>query len=229
MVAHIRVAEVLLYEIALHDDASLEPNERLEVLWACLHAIKAFLSNRFTFEDHGTPKFICLSAVDVMYCFLTGLKLIMLANVPGWDRSRARDELEYDHFMLQQVEQMQRAVTRRNLTRTARQENGGSVGQLDVESDPFARLAKRLLQIRQCLVAEFDRIPPTPAAMPTPVRAPATPMAGPAGPMCAEEKEAEDAFMVDIDETGWQELFATSSWDAWMGGEVPDLAAILST
>lgn len=69
--------------------------EHLERLWACVRAVRAYMTNRFANERGDYPRFICMSSFDLTFVFLTMLKLVSL-QVPGWDLARAKEELRFD-------------------------------------------------------------------------------------------------------------------------------------
>lgn len=116
MTGHLHVAELLLYENSLPEVSNCpfaaryrgqEPitatpiqaagpdPERLELLSACVRAVRAFMVDRFAHEVDDYPRFICLSSFDMTYVFVMMLKLVTL-QVPGWDVMKARQELRFD-------------------------------------------------------------------------------------------------------------------------------------
>lgn len=116
MAGHIYVAEILLYELGIHQDGwqqqLLAPTDRLELLWACLGATKGFLTNRFARTTSQYPRFTCMSSFDFVYAFLTCLKLITL-EAPGWDLQIVRRQLPLDELIDRQVEHMEQVANQR--------------------------------------------------------------------------------------------------------------------
>ncbi|CAK7269074.1 hypothetical protein SEPCBS57363_003417 [Sporothrix epigloea] len=124
LVGHLHTAEILLYETAIQEtisqpslgDESLSASDRLELLWACTHAIKDLMLNRF--QDHVTdqPRSLCLASLDYMFAFLTALKLMTL-QTPGWDGRRVRTELAFDDLIDRQIFDLQMMAERRGQKR----------------------------------------------------------------------------------------------------------------
>ena len=66
--------------------------DRLELLWSCLNAAKAFLAVRFARPVGDHPRFICVTCVDFTHTFITCVRLALL-ELPGWDLQRVKAEL----------------------------------------------------------------------------------------------------------------------------------------
>ncbi|CAK7274128.1 hypothetical protein SEPCBS119000_006011 [Sporothrix epigloea] len=124
LVGHFHTAEILLYETAIQEvtgppslnNEALSESDRLELLWACTHAIKNLMHNRF--QDHITdqPRSLCLASLDYMFAFLTALKLMTL-QTPGWDGRRVRWELAFDDLIDRQIFDLQMMAERRGQKR----------------------------------------------------------------------------------------------------------------
>jgi len=158
------VAEILLYEVGLQDNnpGNLSPGGRLEMLWSCLNATKAYLTTRFAMKLGSAPQSLCVHAFDYMYAFLTALKL-MTVQTPGWDPRRARVELNFDEYLDQQICDMRALAVRRTL----RQFGPYPAGHVaPPEEDPFDRLARRLTGLKLCVARELDNVA-VPASSPT--------------------------------------------------------------
>ena len=124
----------------------MTPTDRLELLWSCLKATKAYLNDRFAEPVRDCPRFLCLSALDYMYAFLTSLKLMTL-QIPGWDIRRVRQELNFDSVLELKINSMLALGERR------RKRHHGAAAE-----DPFERLARRMSELKVGLMAELDSL-----------------------------------------------------------------------
>ncbi|KAH8880399.1 hypothetical protein GQ53DRAFT_669908 [Thozetella sp. PMI_491] len=137
---HLSIAEILLYEIGLSDSSGLTINDQLEFLWACVSATKAFFANRFAGPFSDCPRFICMSTFDLVYAFLTCLKLITF-DAPGWDKNLVRQELYFDQMLKRQAEDMEVMAAQRNQR-----------GHLP-DKDPLQRLTAKVKCLSQLALA----------------------------------------------------------------------------
>jgi len=242
IVGHIHVAEILLYEVGLHDNQNgLSNTERLELLWSCLNATKAFLANRFVAPlqalhatnprsaadteaaaaatAHKPPRFLCLSSFDFMYSFLTGLKLMTL-QTPGWDPRQVRAELSFDDLIDRQVSGILASASK-GKCRLARHFHDARRDGESLASgvDPLERLARRLAQMKTCLLHELDTVTSvTPSQEPQPPAT--TPLSGVENmsfDMAATSLAGvTENLMQGFDGESWPELFNTSGWEAYL-------------
>ncbi|EFX00747.1 thiamine biosynthetic bifunctional enzyme [Grosmannia clavigera kw1407] len=166
---HMHLAEVLLYEVGLQDSnglnngLSLPVAERLNLLSACMRATRDYMQSRFAEPVQDQPRFVCLTAFDFIYAFLTALKL-MTFQMPGWDPRLAREELAFDYVVSRQIFDMQQLARRRGMrSHKARgSEAGAAAGRKAGSSerrDPFQRLATRLVELKAMISRELDQLP----------------------------------------------------------------------
>ena len=113
MNGRIHIAEILLYEIALHESPALTQPERLSLLWRCLQSVVAYMRVRFAESDIWRPKFICLKAADFVFAAQVGLRLYSL-RTPGWDLELVRDSLELDRWIAEQSAELERILEARS-------------------------------------------------------------------------------------------------------------------
>lgn len=159
--AHIHIGEILLYEIGIQDPASrpyMALTDRLALLWSCLGACKAYLANRFAKPIEDDPRFVCMSAFDIMYCFMTCLRLATL-QVPGWDLALVRKELDLDSLVERQTRYLKMISERRK----RRQVSGGgnkdaqaAVAVAAAREDPYDGLSRKLHHMIAVLRSELD-------------------------------------------------------------------------
>lgn len=164
IIAHIRIAEIMTYEVALQEDAELTVLERSNLLAQCMKSTKAFLHNRFAEPILEQPRFICLTSFDFVYGFLTALRMIMF-QTPGWDPRQARQQLDFDRIVDRQISDLQRLSRRRSL-RSSRKPDNDAPGQEQQQKqppyDPYNRLVSRLSELKAMLARELDRLPTVP-------------------------------------------------------------------
>lgn len=153
------VAEILLYEAGLSEELSacLTPTGRLELLWECLNATKSMIEARFEKKFDGWPRSTNLASFDYTYALLVCLKLSLL-QLPGWDLSLVRKQLNFGEFLMMQIVDLQDFTARRSKTEVS--DNGcvpveGASRQLNFQ-DPFYHLHTRLSKLRVCLLAELS-------------------------------------------------------------------------
>lgn len=113
MNGRIHIAEILLYEIALHETPSLTQPERLSLLWRCLQSVVAYMRVRFAESDIWRPKFICLKAADFVFAIQVGLRLYSL-RTPGWDLELVRESLGIDRWIIEQAAELERILEARS-------------------------------------------------------------------------------------------------------------------
>ena len=113
MNCRIHIAEILLYEVALHESPVLMQPERLSLLWRCLQSVVAYMRVRFAESDIWRPKFICLKAADFVFAAQVGLRLYSL-RTPGWDLELVRDSLGVDRWIAEQSAELERILEARS-------------------------------------------------------------------------------------------------------------------
>ncbi|KAF4461180.1 cercosporin resistance [Fusarium albosuccineum] len=159
--AHVNVAEVLLYEIAIsdqHTTASYLPlTERLQLLWGCLRALKSFFDIRFSHRELERPRFLCLSASDFVYTIITGIKLMML-QLPGWNPTTIHNELDVVEVMDQQVRDLVVIVARRKHGNLLGTPAPPGVPTPQPPEDPFDRLTRQLKALSELVKVELERM-----------------------------------------------------------------------
>lgn len=155
MKSHVNIAEILLYEISLsdqHSSASYVPlTDRLQLLWACLRALKSFFAIRFAHRELERPRFLCLSASDFVFAIITALKLFTL-QLPGWNLGHIQSELDMCEVMDSQIRDLVVIINRR------KQGLFPGVGGPTPLEDPFERLLRQLKTLRDIAKMELDRL-----------------------------------------------------------------------
>ncbi|KAF4457558.1 hypothetical protein F53441_608 [Fusarium austroafricanum] len=160
---HVNVAEVLLYEIAISDQHSaasyLPLTDRLQLLWACVRSLKTFFDIRFDHREMERPRFLCMSASELVYTIIVGIKVVTL-QLPGWNLAQIHAELDMVEVMDQQAQDLDIIVGRRkhgNILGTATPA-GIPTATPAPPPDPFERLVKQLKSVRDLVRAERQRL-----------------------------------------------------------------------
>ncbi|KAM0481626.1 hypothetical protein ACHAP7_004532 [Fusarium lateritium] len=158
---HVNVAEVLLYEVAISDQhfvASYLPlTDRLQLLWACVRSLKTFFDIRFDHRELERPRFLCMSASELVYTIIVGIKVVTL-QLPGWNLVNIHGELDMVQVMTQQAQDLDIIVGRRkhgNMLGTA---TPAGIPTPTPPPDPFERLVKQLKSVRDLVRAERQRL-----------------------------------------------------------------------
>ena len=144
--AQLAISEIQLYEIGLSESSGLAITDQLECLWACAAATKSFFATRFAEPVTDLPRFTCISSFDLVFAFLTCLKLILF-NAPGWDTAFVRRELAFDQLLARQALDMEEVVRRRNV---------GGAGDKVLGNDPIFRLAQKVGCLSLAVAAELN-------------------------------------------------------------------------
>ncbi|KAG4267708.1 hypothetical protein FPRO04_04124 [Fusarium proliferatum] len=160
---HVNVAEVLLYEIAVSDQHSaasyLPLTDRLQLLWACVQSLKTFFDIRFDHREMERPRFLCMSASELVYTIIVGIKVVTL-QLPGWNLAQIHAELDMVEVMSQQAQDLDIIVGRRkhgNMLGTP-MPGGTTAATPAPPPDPFERLVKQLKSVRDLVKAERQRL-----------------------------------------------------------------------
>ncbi len=177
-------------------DSFLSARDRLEMVWSCLSATKAFLQNRFSNPIGEHPRYLCLSSLEYMYAFVTGLKLITL-QMPGWDGQRARQELSFDELIDRKIHDMHKLAERRRKKTPA----GGT----PTMNDPFERMCKMIVHVKSTLLAELDSVAPLRA---TPAEQQHQQPISPFSPDIMQD------IAQGLDAAPWPDLYNDIGWDS---------------
>jgi hypothetical protein len=204
---HIHVTELLLFEVGLQESntnfQSLQPTDRLEILWSLLGSLKSFLSLNFSCERGREPAFPCIFSIDFMYGFITCLKLISF-QAPGWDSSCIRQDVDLVNLIDRQVLDLEDICVRRKLHKTA------VLGQVISPTDqhPFDRVIEALKSVTASLKSMPDLVPMqiTPAPQQT-----FTPPAEEETPNSQEEPEA--ASNTHFWQYLWKDVQEADAWN----------------
>ncbi|KAI1878478.1 uncharacterized protein JN550_000660 [Neoarthrinium moseri] len=149
LLAHIHIAEVLLYDISLQDMppacSILQDTDRLELLWSLLGSLKSFTALRSFSDLTGSTQWPGISCVDCMYAFITCLKIITL-DAPGWDLAFIRKDLDLTTHLERRLQAVERACTQRGQRQRLSVADGKSQ-----EKDPYERLANMLRHVKGML------------------------------------------------------------------------------
>ncbi|KXH30756.1 hypothetical protein CSIM01_01350 [Colletotrichum simmondsii] len=221
LLAHISIAQVLLYEIGIPEAQGpasfISLTERLELLWGCCSAAKQFLEIRFP-RNHLSlqPRFTCLSSSDFLYVFIVCLKLMTLDQVPGWDLPLVQKHLDLGGVVESQVAHLEVFVAHRSGkfrraaadAAAARGEEGEATGPAtDVPGpkvvDPFVRLTEMLRYFKDIVKGELCGLKSQPAIQ-DPIQLP------------ANLSDGTQAMIRDLDASFWTGVLgedAAGTWD----------------
>lgn len=155
LLCHQLVAEMLLYEIGLQENIALPVSDRLDYLWACVGAARAFFDNKFNklLTSDSQPRFVCMCSFDFIYAFLTVLRLVTV-SIPGWDLRVVREEVKLDYMVDKQIQDMECLADRRLRASSALAAAQGQA--LDDAQDPYRMVAEKLKVLRQALCCQLD-------------------------------------------------------------------------
>lgn len=120
---------------------------------------------RHTGGNASKPPFICLASFDYAYSMLVCLKLSTL-SLPGWDLRLVRDEVDFDRYLLLQIQELREFTARRKQNYELGNDGDSTEagdGMVSFE-DPFVRLCNKLSQLRACVVPELAATMPGPDA-----------------------------------------------------------------
>lgn len=206
------IAEILLYEVGIHEDlsASLPLTERLGLLWECLKATRSMLEARFEKPRSDRPRQTNLSTFDYAYAMLTCLKLSTL-NIPGWDLRLVRKELDGDEFLDKQIGEIKDFVERRN--RAIRNIGGASTKEPSGSLDQYERLYEKLSAMRACLRTELAAAIPPEGFSETAQQPGTASAAGPATEMGAPLQPFPEDFVQSLDGSFWQDACRMNEWE----------------
>ncbi|GAB1320540.1 Transcription factor domain-containing protein [Madurella fahalii] len=258
IIGHLQVAELILYENILPElswcplsvlsggqqsaaptpGSTADPDpEHLELLWTCVRAVRAYMTNRFANEIGDYPRYMCMSSFDLTYVFLTMLKLASL-QVPGWDLARARDELCFDDCVTQLIKDMEHTAERRKRRRrhvagggsgSPSRDNDGHIGSVSADEqgereaeDPFSKVARKIRSVKdQVLLARFDNVYTT--------SQPAQASSCDCDPVPMTLADATQDLMQDLGGGLWQDVMSSMpDWNAFILGESVDWAAVFA-
>lgn len=151
------IVETLLYEIAIPEEASasLAPTTRIELLWKCARAVTSALEARFNLQKGVFPNTFCLASYDYTFSMLTSLKLSTL-TLPGWDLRAVRKQVDFDGYLLVQIQQLWDIVLLRNPTPPLGTDSAkrNEANQQKMQ-DPFLRLVTSLVRLRTAINADL--------------------------------------------------------------------------
>ncbi|KAK1520139.1 hypothetical protein CPAR01_15190 [Colletotrichum paranaense] len=220
LLAHISIAQVLLYEIGIPEARGpasfISLTERLELLWGCCSAAKQFLEIRFP-RNHLSlqPRFTCLSSSDFLYVFIVCLKLMTLDQVPGWDLPLVQKHLDLGGVVESQVAHLEVFVAHRSGkfrraaadAAAARGEEEATGPATDVPGpkvvDPFVRLTEMLRYFKDIVKGELCGLKSQPAIQ-EPIQLP------------ANLSDGTQAMIRDLDASFWTGVLgedAAGTWD----------------
>lgn len=153
LLAHISVAEILLKDISISDQHCGSPNmaltDRLQLLWACVRSLQGFFRVRSVGRDIERPRFVNLTASDIAYTIITGIKLLAV-RLPGWDPAEISKELALSDMIDWLATDLGLVIERRK---------GGRVpGQpIAIAEDPLERLWRLLKNARELVELQLKR------------------------------------------------------------------------
>lgn len=120
------------------------------------------LEARFEKKLDGVPRTTNLTSLDFIYALLVCLKLSLL-QLPGWDLHVVRKEIEFDKYVMLQIQILKDFTAMRSHTDTVDRAGDSSKGASQHEpfQDPYVRLLTRLSQLRTSILAELTAtLPP---------------------------------------------------------------------
>lgn len=122
------------------------------------------LTAKFALRKNVYPRSFCLASYDYTYAMLVSLKLSTL-DLPGWDLRLVRQELDFDRYLVTQIQELRkfaaaRADTSRNGDGDGDASRSTAHGHPEFQ-DPYIRLIKRLAQLRARIASELaTSLPP---------------------------------------------------------------------
>lgn len=145
------LAEVLLKDISMSDQHCGTPNmditDRLQLLWSCVRSLQEFFRVRSSERDIDKPRFINLSASDLAYTIITGIKLLSV-KLPGWNATEIGKELGMEKMIDWMVTDLGTVIERRKDT-------SGTAAH--VAEDPLVRLWKLLNNAKELVELLLQR------------------------------------------------------------------------
>ncbi|AEO69304.1 uncharacterized protein THITE_2119556 [Thermothielavioides terrestris NRRL 8126] len=213
--------------------------ERIDLLWACVRAVRAFMENRFANRMGDYPRFVYLTSFELTYVFLTMLKLVTL-QVPGWDLARVREEVGFDDFVSRLVEDMECMAERRKRgcrigggelsgQGPAGSNHSGMAGQVsgaydghghgDWPEDPWANVARKVRNVKDnLLINGFDN------------EYSSSQVARVCDPVPMTLADATQDLMQDLGGSLWDHvpLAGTWEWTPYFMGDTMDWSAVFS-
>lgn len=219
METQLHVSEILLYELGINEEVSagLAQIQRLELLWKCAKATRSMLEARFRKIDGQRRRFIGVATFDYAYAMITCLKLSSL-NLPGWDLGLLRRELNFDRYLVLQIEELREFTAQRNQSR-------GPDDGMQPFQDPYVCVHDKLVKIRACVVAEMAATMPPDSSHNSPE---AMDAAGPGGTAHRDRSETTDVVVTEsledgfsdslsgFDDAFWQNLYRDTEWETNM-------------
>lgn len=210
------MAEISLYELGLYSAFYPESEKayRLSTLYACLLAVKAFFTTRFSTDASFSPSDPYVKWVQMGYVLLMGFKLCICA-ADGWDLSHAREFLDFPAHLDILIAKLEVVIQLRHPSGEnpgpSKLRNGSY--RLDIFSR-FVRQARRFKAWYESMLAEKTTSGVARnAAYPTP---PSFQLSSQDLDMAMEGFGSEDVLM-NIDESFWQSLMSqnidwTENW-----------------
>ncbi|EGX96847.1 hypothetical protein CCM_01505 [Cordyceps militaris CM01] len=202
---HLLISEILLTDIALSDQhcgpASMPVETRLEMLWSCIRALRAFFRNRFLHRDIDKPRYVNLTTSDIAYSLITSIKLMML-RLPGWDPKHVASELTITHMLHWQINDLALIIEKRRGEPATAGPGGGPGKVAPIAEDPWERLLRLLFNARelvnlQCHSGDMSAAAAAAAAMPG--------IPGPPG--------SSQTLLGELDESVWFDIVNETAWN----------------
>lgn len=168
--------------------------ERLQLLWSCTRSLRAFLTVRYAKSDVEIPRFLCLTASDIAYTFITGTRLLTL-RLPGWNLDQIFAELRLGEVIERQIVDLDVTIEKRRsgvLPATGAPMMPLPPGE-QAEEDPFTRLMMLLRNVTDLLRMEVQKRMEVKAE--------------------GDGKVVDVPMMTDLDEEWWGELMNDTMWD----------------
>lgn len=215
----LHVSEILLYELGTNEEmsAGLAQIQRFELLWKCAKATRAMLEARFRKVDGQRRRFIGIATFDYAYAMIVCLRLSNL-SLPGWDLALARRELNFDRYLVLQIEELREFTAQRS-------QSPGPDDGMQPFQDPYVCLHDKLVKIRASVVAEMAA-----TMLPVSSHGPCEAMdaAGAGGTAHRDRSETTDAIATEnieggfsdslsgFDDAFWQDLYRDTEWETNM-------------
>jgi hypothetical protein len=189
--------------------------DRLQLLWACVRSIRSYLTVRFASLELEMPRFLCLTAADVAYVLLTGLKLLGL-RLPGWEAGHISAEMRLGDMVDRQVEELTVLTARRRgdtigVVRNQMFLAESFLGKAGAVADPLDRLLKLLLNVRQVLAVWLKNSSAAAAAASASAAAAAAASASSVD-VATGDFQMQDFGSMEMDDDFWQELLNDKMW-----------------
>lgn len=168
----------------------MPPETRLELLWSCIRALRAFFRARYLHRDIDKPRYINLTTSDIAYGLITSIKLLAL-QLPGWDPRQVASELTLTHALHWQINDLTLIIQKRKSDPVV---NGKAVA---IAEDPWERLLRLLFNARELVSLQCQ----------------SGDMAASVAAVTTGAPPASQALLGELDESVWFDIVSETAWN----------------